>query len=74
MENEDALGTPIQEFFRGTNVFITGGTGFMGKVLTEKILRSCPHVAQIYLLVRPKKDKDAQQRLDDMLEDSVSCS
>lgn len=23
--------TPVQQFYQGTNIFITGGTGFLGK-------------------------------------------
>ncbi|KAK4878208.1 hypothetical protein RN001_010714 [Aquatica leii] len=35
----------------------------MGKVLVEKILRTCPLVKKIYLLVREKKGKSPQERL-----------
>eukprot|EP01135_Chromosphaera_perkinsii_P012104 Nk52_evm42s2579 gene=Nk52_evmTU42s2579 len=58
----------IAEFFSGKNVFITGGTGFMGKVLVEKILRSCPTVKQLFLLVRPKKDTPAKERIEQILD------
>jgi FlaA1/EpsC-like NDP-sugar epimerase len=34
------------------SIFITGATGFVGKVLVEKLLRSCPDIAKIYILVR----------------------
>ncbi|XP_014240707.1 fatty acyl-CoA reductase 1-like [Cimex lectularius] len=54
----------IPEYFAGKNVLVTGGTGFMGKVLIEKLLRSCPDVNTIYVLVRPKKGKTAQERWD----------
>lgn len=36
----------------------------MGKVLIEKMLRSCPKVNSIYMLLRPKKDKTIDERLD----------
>lgn len=55
----------VTEWYRNKTIFITGGTGFMGKVLVEKILRSCP-VRRVYLLMRPKKGVDVEQRLDDM--------
>jgi FlaA1/EpsC-like NDP-sugar epimerase len=55
--------TSIREFFEGRNVFVTGGTGFLGKVLLEKLLRSCPDVGNIYVLMRNKKGKQAGQRV-----------
>ena len=64
-------GTEIQEFYRGANVLVTGATGFMGKVLVEKLLRSCPHISNIYLLVRSKKGKNSESRLDEIFDDPV---
>jgi long-chain acyl-CoA synthetase len=45
----------IQEFFTGKTVLVTGATGFLGKALVEKILRSLPSIRRLYLLVRPKE-------------------
>eukprot|EP01062_Namystynia_karyoxenos_P005067 TRINITY_DN11789_c2_g1_i1.p1 TRINITY_DN11789_c2_g1~~TRINITY_DN11789_c2_g1_i1.p1 ORF type:complete len:588 (+),score=177.22 TRINITY_DN11789_c2_g1_i1:96-1859(+) len=51
--------------YSGKDIFITGATGFVGKVLVEKILRSLPTVRKLYLLVRPgKKGETPQQRLE----------
>lgn len=36
---EDSEKNRVVEMLRGRHIFITGGTGFMGKVLIEKILR-----------------------------------
>lgn len=78
--------TPIQEFYKGKTVFITGGSGFMGKVrkksvctnskqitylsflqvLIEKLLYSCSDLKEILVLVRPKKGKAPESRLEDM--------
>ncbi|XP_068611535.1 fatty acyl-CoA reductase 1 [Brachionichthys hirsutus] len=57
----------IAEYYAGKNVLITGATGFMGKVLVEKLLRSCPDVEALYLLVRPKAGQSMQQRVSDMV-------
>jgi long-chain acyl-CoA synthetase len=45
----------IQEFFTGKTVLVTGATGFLGKAIIEKILRSLPDLRQMYLLIRPKE-------------------
>lgn len=64
--------TPMQRFYTGSNLFITGGTGFMGKMLLEKLLRACNGVEAIYLLVRPKKEKDIHVRINELFDDLVS--
>jgi FlaA1/EpsC-like NDP-sugar epimerase len=43
--------------FSGRNVFITGGTGFLGCVLIYKLLKFCPDVGSIYLLIRDPINK-----------------
>lgn len=63
--------SPISDFFRGRHVLITGATGFMGKVLVEKLLHSCPNIACIYLLIRPKQGHDVKTRLDQLLNATV---
>lgn len=56
----------IPEFYRDKDVFVTGATGLIGKVLIEKLLRSCPDVRRVFVLLREKKSKDIEQRLDEM--------
>lgn len=86
----------IPQFYAGRSVFITGGTGFMGKVrhfrnqrneegfsiqfvhfvsvqvLVEKLLRSCPDIKNIYLLMRPKRGQEVAARLNELLNSPVS--
>lgn len=54
----------IPEFFDSKDIFITGASGFMGKVLIEKLLRSCPKINQIFILIREKKGKNINERLE----------
>lgn len=73
-ESDKMPGSDVQEFFRDATVFMTGGTGFMGKMLIEKLSRSCPHIKHIYLLIRNKKGKDVSERIDAIFEDRVRKS
>ncbi|XP_054929449.1 fatty acyl-CoA reductase 1-like isoform X1 [Dermacentor andersoni] len=68
---EDDKGSVIAQFYQDQVVFLTGGTGFIGKVLLEKLLRSCPGVKQVYLLVRGKSGEGPEARLETMLKSKV---
>ncbi|KAG8232899.1 hypothetical protein J437_LFUL012813 [Ladona fulva] len=67
---DGAKGQPnrVADMLIGRTIFLTGGTGFLGKVLLEKILRMCPGVQKIMVLVRPKKGKDPAERIRQMME------
>ena len=62
----------IREFFKGKTIFITGGSGFMGKVLLEKLLYSCSDLKEIFLLMRPKRGKTGEQRVQEFAQIPVS--
>ena len=40
-------GSVVKSFYRGQNILVTGATGFVGKVLLEKILRSCHEARRV---------------------------
>jgi hypothetical protein len=63
--------TPIQKFYSGCSVFVTGGTGFLGTILIEKLLRSCSDLSTIYVLARNKKGKNLQSRIDELFDQSI---
>lgn len=58
----------IIKFFSGRNVFITGGSGYLGRVLIFKLLAYCPGIGRVYLLMRKKKGKGPAERLSEMKE------
>jgi fatty acyl-CoA reductase len=62
----------VQEFYKGKSIFITGGSGFMGKVLIEKLLYSCSELKEIIILMRPKRGKTANQRVEEFSKLPVS--
>ena len=62
----------IVNFFKNQTIFLTGGTGLIGKLLVEKLLRTSFDVKKIYILVRAKHGKNCQQRFDHFFNNSVS--
>nr|XP_033325147.1 putative fatty acyl-CoA reductase CG5065 [Megalopta genalis]XP_033325149.1 putative fatty acyl-CoA reductase CG5065 [Megalopta genalis] len=64
-------GGSIEAFYSDTVVLVTGATGFIGKALVEKLLRSCSRLLAIFILIRPKKGNTVDQRLKQLLESSV---
>lgn len=48
-----------------------GGTGFLGKVLIEKLLRSCDGLRSIIILLRPKRGLSCDQRFAEFTKNPV---
>jgi len=69
--NPSYFSSPITDFYAGRNVFITGATGFVGVTIVEKLLRDVPNVGTLYLLMRAKKGKSVQERLEELKKNSV---
>ncbi|XP_031330749.1 putative fatty acyl-CoA reductase CG5065 isoform X2 [Photinus pyralis] len=61
------MATQIQSFYADSTILITGATGLVGNYLIEKLLRSCPKVKKVYLLIRGKGTKNGADRLVDLL-------
>ncbi|MDX1754508.1 MAG: fatty acyl-CoA reductase [Marinobacter sp.] len=56
---------------RGKHVLITGTTGFLGKVVLEKLIRAVPDIGGIHLLIRGnKRHPNARERFDN----EIACS
>ncbi|GAB0087094.1 hypothetical protein DMENIID0001_013670 [Sergentomyia squamirostris] len=54
----------ISDFFDGRDIFITGGSGLIGKALIEKILYSCSGVRRIFIMMRLKSGQTIEDRLE----------
>lgn len=50
---------------------IIGSTGFLGKVLIEKLLRSCNGIKKIFILLRAKRGLSSEHRFKDFLKNQV---
>jgi fatty acyl-CoA reductase len=68
------IGSEIAEYYKNKSILITGATGFIGKVLIEKLLRSCYDLKTIYVLVRSKKGQNPQDRLKEFLHCKVNIN
>ncbi|EPS58114.1 hypothetical protein M569_16703, partial [Genlisea aurea] len=56
-------GIGILKFLKHKVFLVTGATGFLGKVLIEKILRASPEVYKIYILIKAPNRETAANRL-----------
>jgi len=54
----------IAEFYAGKTVALTGGTGFLGQGVIEKLLWGCPDIKKIIILIRTKRGTSPEERLE----------
>jgi fatty acyl-CoA reductase len=52
----------IKDFYSGKSLFLTGCTGFLGKVILEKVLYSLDNCSKVYVLIRSKKGTSLDER------------
>ena len=45
----------IKSFYEDKTILLTGVTGFVGKVVLEKFVRSLSNFKQMYVMIRPRK-------------------
>ena len=64
----------VNEWYKGRSVLVTGALGLMGKVLIEKLLYSVPDLGCVYALVRSKRGKSPETRIEEMWKLPVSVA
>ncbi|REK09797.1 MAG: NAD-dependent epimerase/dehydratase family protein, partial [Acidobacteria bacterium] len=53
----------IARSLAGQRLLVSGATGFIGKVLVEKLLWSVPEVGELVLLLRPRRGDSVEERV-----------
>jgi alcohol-forming fatty acyl-CoA reductase len=56
----------ISDYYNEKNVLVTGATGFVGKLLIEKLLSTCSSMRTVYCLIREKNGHSANERLNEI--------
>ncbi|XP_057659288.1 fatty acyl-CoA reductase wat-like [Diorhabda carinulata] len=60
----------VRSFYKNKNILLTGGTGFLGKLIIEKLLRTCD-VEGVYLIVKSKKGLTPEERIKNLIDEPV---
>uniref|UniRef100_A0A0N4ZAD3 Fatty acyl-CoA reductase n=1 Tax=Parastrongyloides trichosuri TaxID=131310 RepID=A0A0N4ZAD3_PARTI len=61
----------VAKSFVGSNILVTGFSGFLGKVLVEKLLFDCPDIEGVYCLIRVKRGQKPQERLSELVKGTL---
>lgn len=69
-QRDGSTNSPIKDYLKDKTIFLTGGFGFIGKLMVEKLLQC--EVKRIYLFVRAKKGKSIEERFETLTSEPVS--
>lgn len=61
----------VAQYFAGRTLFITGVTGFLGKCMLDKLLKSCTKIKHIYILMRENKKETLEERTNKFFQHEV---
>jgi len=53
----------VKEFYKGKTILISGCTGFLGKIILEKLIRTCSDFKTIYVMIRKKQGTTLEKRM-----------
>ena len=54
----------VKPYYTDKSILITGCTGYLAKIILEKIIRSCSDFKKIYVLMRVKQGVTLEARLE----------
>lgn len=54
----------IAEFYAGKTVFLTGVTGFLGKIVLAQLFTFCPEIKKVFCLIRGRSGVSAAARFE----------
>ncbi|KAK3916042.1 Putative fatty acyl-CoA reductase [Frankliniella fusca] len=61
----------VAEALAGQTLLVTGASGFLGKAMLEKLLRTCPRIKRVYVVLRARRGKAPRDRLRELLDGPV---
>uniref|UniRef100_A0A8D8RG23 Fatty acyl-CoA reductase n=1 Tax=Cacopsylla melanoneura TaxID=428564 RepID=A0A8D8RG23_9HEMI len=61
----------LEDFYRGGHIFITGATGFLGKLLLYTLLSKFSEIDTLYILVRERGGLSIEKRIDSCIFESM---
>lgn len=63
----------VPRAYVGATVLLTGGSGFVGGLCLAALLRDCPQLRRVYVLLRPdaRRGLDARARLQRLLDGCI---
>lgn len=64
---DSAQHVSVHEAFAGRTVLLTGVTGFVGSLVLEQLLRTCPDVHKVFVIARQKHGISGPDRVQRML-------
>jgi fatty acyl-CoA reductase len=54
----------IVDFYAGQTLFLTGVTGFLGKIVLAQLLQHCPKIKKVFCLIRGRQGVSAAARFE----------
>ncbi|KAG8195540.1 hypothetical protein JTE90_019528 [Oedothorax gibbosus] len=61
----------VSDFYDGKSVFMTGASGYLGVIILETLLRCCPGIRSVYILMREKKGVSPERRKDAIFKKNI---